>query len=318
MRWEDLEQSSNIEDRRGEEGGAYGGGGFGLPIGGGGLGLGTIVVLGLISWALGINPMWLIGGADVLNRGGGYEQPYRPYQGPGQQQARRTGTPSDATGAFVSRILGSTEVEWKDIFSKAGQTYRAPTLVMYRGVTDARCGGEARSSMGPFYCPVDQKVYLDTSFFQEIQNRFHGCEGNACQFSQAYVIAHEVGHHVQNLLGILPKVQSQQRAMDRTQANHLQVAVELQADCFAGIWANHENQRQKDRGRPPFIEQADVDAALQTAAAIGDDTLQRKATGRVVPDAFTHGTSEQRQRWFSSGLKQGNVGACNTFNASRL
>ena len=134
---------------------------------------------------------------------------------------------------------------------------------MYRGVTDARCGGEAKSAMGPFYCPADQKVYLDTSFFNEIENRFHGCEGKACQFSQAYVIAHEVGHHVQNLLGILPKVQSTQRGMERTQANHLQVQVELQADCFAGIWANHENQRQKERGRPPFVEQSDVDAALQ-------------------------------------------------------
>ena len=250
MRWEDLEQSSNIEDRRSEEGGGYGGGGgFGLPIGGGGLGLGTIVVLGLISWALGINPMWLIGGAEVLERGSGYQQqPYRP--GPGQQQARRTSTPTDATGVFVSRILGSTEVEWKDIFSKSGASYRPPILVLYRGVTDGRCGGEARSAMGPFYCPVDQKVYLDTSFFNEIENRFHGCEGKACQFSQAYVIAHEVGHHVQNLLGILPKVQSAQRGMDKTQANHLQVQVELQADCLAGIWANHENQRLRCSAEP--------------------------------------------------------------------
>ena len=319
MRWEDLEQSSNIEDRRGEEGGGYGGGGFGLPIGGGGLGLGTIVVLGLISWALGINPMWLIGGAEVLERGGGYQQPYRPYPGPGQQQASRTGTPTDATGVFVSRVLGSTEVEWKDIFSKSGSTYRAPILVMYRGVTDApRCGGEARSAMGPFYCPVDQKVYLDTSFFREIESRFRGCEGKACQFSQAYVIAHEVGHHVQNLLGILPKVQGMQRGMDRTQANHLQVQVELQADCFAGVWASHENQRQKALGHPPFIEPGDVEAALQTAAAIGDDTLQKKSTGRVVPDSFTHGSSEQRQRWFSAGLRQGTVAACDTFKATRL
>ncbi len=316
MRWEDLEQSSNIEDRRGEEGGGYGGGGFGMPIGGGGLGLGTIIVLVLISWALGINPMWLIGGGELINNRGGYQQPYRPA--PGQQQTRRTGTPSDQMGNFVSRILGSTEAEWKNVFSAAGQTYRPPTLVLYNGVTDGRCGGEARASMGPFYCPVDQKVYLDTSFFREIQTRFHGCEGNACQFSQAYVIAHEVGHHVQNLLGILPKVQSQQRGLDRAGANHLQVMVELQADCFAGVWANRENQRQKDRGRAPFIEQADVDAALQTAAAIGDDTLQRNAGRAVVPDAFTHGSSEQRQRWFSTGLKQGTVGACDTFKASRL
>jgi len=312
MCWEDLEQSSNVEDRRGESYGGGGGGGFGLPMGGGGLGLGTIVVLGLISWALGINPMWLIGGAEVVS----HQQQSRPA--PGQQQARRTGTPSDQIGNFVSRILGSTEVEWKDIFSKAGQTYRPPTLVLYNNVTDGRCGGEARASMGPFYCPVDRKVYLDTSFFRQIETRFHGCEGKACQFSQAYVIAHEVGHHVQNLLGILPKVQGMQRGLDRAQANHLQVQVELQADCFAGVWANHENQRQKDRGRPPFVEQSDVDAALKTAAAIGDDTLQRNAGRAVVPDAFTHGSSEQRQRWFSTGLTQGTVGACDTFKASRL
>ena len=316
MRLEDLEQSSNIEDRRGEGGGYGGGGGFGgMPIGGGGLGLGTIVVLGLISWALGIDPRMLIGGAEVIGGGGGYQQPYRPNSG---QQARRTGTPSDDIGGFVSRILGSTEVQWKDIFSKTGGTYRPPILVMYRGTTDARCGGMAQSAMGPFYCPNDQKVYLDTSFFTEIESRFRGCEGKACQFSQAYVIAHEVGHHVQNLLGILPKVQGRQRGMDRTAANKLQVQVELQADCFAGVWAFHENQRQKDRGRPPFIEQADVDAALQTAAAIGDDTLQRKASGHVVPDAFTHGSAEQRQRWFSTGLRQGTVPACDTFKAARL
>jgi uncharacterized protein len=314
MRWDDLEQSSNIEDRRGESGG--GGGGFGMPIGGGGLGIGAIVVIGVIGWALGIDPRLLIGGAEILNRGGGYEQQYRPA--PGQQQARRTGTPSDQMGNFVSRVLGSTEVEWKDIFSKDGQTYRPPTLILYNNVTDGRCGGEAKASMGPFYCPVDRKVYLDTSFFKQIETRFHGCEGKACQFAQAYVIAHEIGHHVQNLLGILPKVQNLQRGMDKTSANQLQVKVELQADCLAGVWANHENQRQKERGRPPFIEQSDVDAALKTAAAIGDDTLQRNAGRAVVPDAFTHGSSEQRQRWFSAGLKQGTLQACDTFGAARL
>jgi predicted metalloprotease len=316
MRLDDLDQSSNIEDRRGE-GGSVGGGGFGMPVGGGGLGLGTIVVLGLVSWALGINPMWLIGGAQVLNGGGSsIQQPYRPS--PGQQQARRTGAPSDDIGGFVSRVLGSTEAQWKDIFSKGGATYRPPILVMYRGQTDAPCGGRAQSAMGPFYCPVDQKVYLDTSFFREIETRFRGCEGSACQFSQAYVIAHEVGHHVQNLLGILPKVQNAQRSMDKTEGNALQVRVELQADCLAGVWANHENQREKDRGRPPFVDQDDIDAALQTAAAIGDDTLQRKATGRVVPDSFTHGSSEQRQRWFSTGFREGTVSSCDTFKASRL
>jgi predicted metalloprotease len=172
--------------------------------------------------------------------------------------------------------------------------------------------------MGPFYCPNDQKVYLDTSFFREMETRFRGCEGKACQFSQAYVIAHEVGHHVQNLFGILPKVQQQQHGMDRAAANHLQVEVELQADCFAGIWANHENNRLEKAGRPSLVEPGDIEAALQTASAIGDDTLQRKATGRVVPDSFTHGSAQQRQRWFQTGFKSGTVAACNTFTAANL
>jgi len=314
MRWEDLERSDNIEDRRGEQGGGFGGGG--LPIGGGGLGIGTIVVLGLVGWALGIDPRLLIGGAEIISGGGSsYQQPHQPAPG---GQARRTGAPSDDIGGFVARILGSTEVQWKDIFQKSGQNYRAPTLVMYRGSTDARCGGQAQSAMGPFYCPTDQKVYLDTAFFREIETRFRGCEAGSrsCQFSQAYVIAHEIGHHVQNLLGILPRVQQQQRGLDRAAANRLQVQVELQADCLAGVWANHENQRQKNQGRPAFVEPGDIEAAMRTAAAIGDDTLQRKATGHVVPDSFTHGSAEQRQRWFTTGFREGTVGACNTFNAA--
>jgi len=184
--------------------------------------------------------------------------------------------------------------------------------VMFSGATDARCG-PARSAMGPFYCPLDQKVYLDTSFFREIETRFRGCAGRSCQFAQAYVIAHEVGHHVQNQLGILPRVQQQQQAMNsKAQANHLQVEVELQADCFAGVWANHSQQQWN------LLEPGDVEAALRTAAAIGDDTLQRQAQGYAVPDSFTHGTSEQRQRWFNVGFKGGTVATCNTFGAKQL
>jgi len=313
MRLDDLDKSSNIEDRRGESGG--GGGGFGLPIGGGGLGIGTIVVLGLIGWALGIDPRVLIGGAEILS-GGGNTQIQQPAQPSGQ--ARRTGAPSDDAGGFVARVLGSTEAQWKAIFAEGGKTYRAPVLVMYNGRTPAACGGMAQSAMGPFYCPNDQKVYLDTSFFREIETRFHGCQGRACQFSQAYVITHEVGHHVQNLLGVLPKVQQQQQRADKVEANRLQVRVELQADCLAGVWANRENQRQKREGKPPFLEQGDVEAAMQTASAIGDDTLQRQATGRVVPDSFTHGSSAQRQRWFMTGLKEGNIAACNTFQSNNI
>ena len=321
MRWEDLEQSSNVEDRRGEDGyvaggGGGGGGGFGgLPIGGGGLGLGTIAVLVLVGWGVfGINPIQMI---SMLSGGGGYQQPYQ--QRPANLPARHTGTPTDGQfGNFVSRVLGSTEVQWKDIFTKNGQTYRPPILVIYTRQTDAQCGGGARSAMGPFYCPTDHKVYLDTSFFREIETRFHGCSGKACEFSQAYVIAHEVGHHVQNLLGILPQVTARQRTASKADANKLQVRVELQADCLAGVWANHENARQQRQGKQPFIDQGDIAAALQTASAIGDDTLQRNATGRVMPDSFTHGTSAQRQRWFTNGLQQGTFQACDTFSAATL
>ncbi len=310
MRLDDLEKSSNIEDRRGDSGG---GGGFGLPIGGGGLGIGTIVVLGLIGWALGIDPRVLIGGAEILSGGNSqYQQPAQP-----SGQARRTGSPSDDAGGFVARVLGSTEAQWKAIFAEGGKTYRPPILVMYNGRTPAGCG-VAQSAMGPFYCPNDQKVYLDTSFFREIENRFHGCQGRACQFSQAYVIGHEVGHHVQNLLGVLPKVQQQQQRSDKVESNRLQVRVELQADCLAGVWASRQNQQLKREGKPSFIEQGDVEAALQTASAIGDDTLQRQATGRVMPDSFTHGSSAQRQRWFMTGLKEGNIAACNTFQSDNI
>jgi uncharacterized protein len=314
MRLDETEQSDNIEDRRGEPGGGFGGGGFGLPIGGGGLGIGTIVVLGLIGWALGIDPRLLIGGAEILSGGGSHVQ--QPMQPPGAQ-ARRTGRPSDDIGRFVSTVLGNIEVEWTDIFRQDGRTYAKPVLVLYQGQTRADCGGVAQSAMGPFYCPNDRKIYLDTSFFREIETRFQGCESGSrsCQFSQAYVIAHEVGHHVQNLLGILPKIQQQQQGMDRASANRLQVRVELQADCLSGVWAKHENDRLQRGGKPPLVEAGDIEAALRTASAIGDDTLQRKATGRVVPDSFTHGSSEQRQRWFTTGYRDGTVAACNTFRS---
>ena len=179
----------------------------------------------------------------------------------------------------------------------------------------------AQAAMGPFYCPNDRRIYLDTSFFDQIATRFRGCDvgSKSCQFAQAYVIAHEVGHHVQNLLGILPKAQQAQRtAGSRADANHIQVQVELQADCLAGVWANHENQYLRSQGKPPFIEAGDVETAMRTAAAIGDDTLQRKAQGYVVPDSFTHGSAEQRQRWFMTGLQSGKVGSCNTFASAQL
>jgi hypothetical protein len=257
----------------------------------------------------------LIGGAEILT---GPSQPQ--VQAPPTAR-RTTGAPQDDMGRFVSKVLGSTELQWKQVFAKDGKTYRPPVLVLYRGATHASCGGAAQSAMGPFYCPADQKVYLDTSFFDQIARRFRGCDvgSRTCQFSQAYVIAHEVGHHVQNLLGILPKAQQAQRAADsKAAANHIQVQVELQADCLAGVWANRENEMLKSEGKPPFIEPGDVEAALRTAAAIGDDTLQRRAQGYVVPDSFTHGSSEQRQRWFNTGFRSGSVASCNTFAAAQL
>ena len=223
------------------------------------------------------------------------------------------GAPSDEMGHFVSAILGSTEVEWKDVFAQAGKTYEPPTLVMFSGATQSACGF-AQAAMGPFYCPIDQKVYLDTSFFQDLERRFRACDvgSKTCQFSQAYVIAHEIGHHVQNQLGILTKVQEAQSGMDKAEANALQVRVELQADCLAGVWANRAQAKWQ------FIEPGDVEAALQTASAIGDDRLQRRTQGYVVPDAFTHGTSAQRTRWFMTGLKSGQVASCDTFRAEQI
>jgi predicted metalloprotease len=315
MRLDDLPESGNIEDRRSEGGfGGGGGGGIGLPVGGGGLGIGAILVLGIIGWALGIDPSTLIGGAEILT-GQGRPQVQAPRPG-----ARPTGAPQDEMGRFVNKILSSTDVTWKTIFAGDGKNYRAPVLVLYRGQTQAACGGRAQSAMGPFYCPVDQKVYLDTQFFDEIARRFRGCDAGSksCQFAQAYVIAHEVGHHVQNLLQILPKAQQLQRAAgSKAEANQIQVRVELQADCLAGVWANRENETLKSQGKPAFIEAGDVEAALRTAAAIGDDTLQRKAQGYVVPDSFTHGSAAQRQRWFNTGYTSGTVQSCNTFAAAQ-
>ena len=308
MRWDDFRRSDNVEDDR-EGGGGFGGGGggFGLPMGGGGLGIGTVVVLGLIGWALGIDPSVLIGGAEMASRGGGsqYQQPYR-------QPSRRSGVPKDEAGDFVAAVLGNTEDTWSKVFQEGGQQYRAPKLRLFAGSVQGGCGF-AQAAMGPFYCPNDKRIYLDTSFFRAIETRFHGCQGKACKFSQAYVIAHEVGHHVQNLLGTLPKAQSEQRAAgSKAAANRIQVRVELQADCFAGVWANRSEQRKQ------FLDAGDIDAALQTATAIGDDTLQRQSQGRIVPDAFTHGSAEQRKRWFMNGFTQGKLAACNTFRALQL
>jgi uncharacterized protein len=287
MRWEDFRTSSNVEDRRG------------MGIGGaGGLGIGTIVVLGLISWALGIDPRILIGGAEMVAGGGsGY-----------QQQQGRQGTPQDEAGRFASAILGNTEDVWKAVLpQQVNRQYREPKLVLFSGATRSGCGG-AQSAMGPFYCPLDQTVYIDLSFFEEMQRRFRA----GGDFAYAYVLAHEVGHHVENLLGILPRVQERQQEVGTAERNQLSVRVELMADCLAGVWAHHSNQRWKS------LEQGDLEEGIRAAEAIGDDRLQKQSQGRVVPDSFTHGSSEQRMRWLTTGLKSGQVQSCDTFRAARL
>jgi predicted metalloprotease len=287
MRWDDFRKSSNVEDRRGQ------------IVRAGGLGIGTMVILGLIAWGLGINPALLIGGAEMVSR-------HLPSS---TQQGKPAG--NDEAGQFVAAILGDTEDQWSAIFKATGRTYQPPKLVMYSGATRSACG-MAQSAVGPFYCPNDRTVYLDTAFFKEIETRLRGCQAGskACQFSQAYVIAHEIGHHVQNLLGILPKVQALQARSGEAQSNALQVRVELQADCLAGVWANHSQKKWNS------LEPGDIEAALQTATAIGDDTLQRRSQGYVVPDAFTHGSAEQRKTWLLTGLKSGDVTSCDTYGTS--
>ncbi len=314
MRYDDFRRSDDIDDRRDDSGGGFGGGGggFGFPMGGGGrLGIGTVVVLGLIGWAVGIDPRILIGGAEILTGGGGQAPSYQSDRP--SSQAKR-GAPTDEMGSMIAGVLGEIDDRWDEIFSASGRTYKGPRIVLFRNATNGGRCGMAQSAMGPFYCPPDKQIFLDTGFFREIETKFGGCQGSACKFTAAYIIAHEAGHHIQNLLGILDKAHAlQQQAGSKAEANAIQVKVELQADCLSGVWVNREEKK-----RPGFIESGDIDGALRTAAAIGDDTLQRKMQGRVVPDSFTHGSAEQRKRWFMTGYQQGSVAACNTFGAGNL
>ena len=311
MRYDDFRRSDDIEDRRGEDGGGMGGGGLGIPMGGGGLGIGTIIVLGLLGYAFGIDPRILIGGAEILTGGGGRAPTYETDRPSGQ---RRTGAPTDEMGSMIAGVLGEIDDRWSEIFKADGRNYTGPKIVLFRNATNGGRCGLARSAMGPFYCPPDRTIYLDTAFFREVETRFRGCSGSACKFTAAYIIAHEAGHHVQNLLGVLPRVaRAQQQSGGQAEANALQVRVELQADCLSGVWVNREEKK-----RPGFLEAGDIDAALRTATAIGDDTLQRQSTGRVVPDSFTHGSAAQRRQWFMTGYQQGTVQACNTFGAGTL
>ena len=292
MKWEGERESENVEDRRG----AGGFGGFGgLPgfgIGGRGIGIGTVVVALLAGWIFGINPLALLG---VLT-GAPTAQVAAPPSGP---------PADDPQTRFVRTVLASTEDVWSGVFQSGGSAYQPPRLVLFRGATPTACG-TGQTAMGPFYCPGDQRVYLDMEFFDTLQRRL-GAPGD---FAQAYVIAHEVGHHVQQLLGISEKVESARRAAGRSQGNALSVRLELQADCFAGLWGHHSQQAKQ------WLEQGDVEEALNAASQIGDDTLQRRSQGQVVPDAFTHGSSAQRVEWFQRGFRSGRVADCNTFEGA--
>lgn len=287
MRWEGNRQSDNVEDRR------AGGGGFGF--GGKSIGIGTIVIA-LLAWGVfGINPLTTIG---VLGGAGSQVSQPAPGQAP---------PANDQAAAFVSTVLASTEDAWTQIFRQGGAQYREPRLVLFRGATRTACG-MGQSAMGPFYCPADQTVYLDMEFFETLQRQLNA----PGEFARAYVIAHEVGHHVQTLLGTTGKVDSLRGRVSERENNALSVRMELQADCFAGIWANKSQQAKN------WLEQGDLESAMNAAARIGDDHLQRQQTGMVRPDTFTHGSSAQRQRWFAQGFKTGSVQACDTFNAQSL
>jgi predicted metalloprotease len=297
MKWEGNRQSDNVEDRR-SDGPTMGGGGFRMG-GGRGIGIGTIVIALVAGWALGINPLTLLG---VLGGGGGAPEASMVQQGPAQRPPA-----DDKMAAFVSTVLADTEDVWRAQFKAQGATYREPKLVLFRGSTRTACGA-GQAAMGPFYCPGDEKVYIDLGFYETMKTRL-GAPGD---FAQAYVIAHEVGHHVQQLLGISEKVDAMRQRSSPEQGNALSVRLELQADCLAGVWANNAQRSRQ------ILEQGDLEEALNAASQIGDDTLQRKSQGTVVPESFTHGSSAQRVSWFKRGMTSGSLRDCNTFDNARL
>jgi predicted metalloprotease len=297
MKWEGNRQSDNVEDRRDAPGM---GGGMGSRIGGRGIGLGTIVIALLAGWIFGINPLTVLG----LMGGGGGGAPSAPQV---QQAPAQRPPANDKATAFVSTVLASTEDVWSAQFRAAGSNYQAPGLVVFRGVTGTACG-RGQSAMGPFYCPADRKVYIDLGFFDTLGRRL-GAPGD---FAQAYVVSHEVGHHVQKLLGISDKVDAMRGRVSEAQMNALSVRLELQADCLAGVWAYHSQKAKA------WLEPGDIEEGLNAASKIGDDTLQRQSQGMVVPESFTHGSSAQRTHWFKQGLSSGDMASCNTFEARQL
>ena len=309
MEWKGRRQSDNIEDDRGSSGGldsnplGRGGGGFGFPSGGGmgraggGLSIGTIVFLVIVylvlKVGLGIDLLQVLGqNGGMVGGGQGYEQSDSSAPTPANDEMKQ----------FVATVLAETEDTWNGIFKSMGKTYEEPKLVLFSGHIDSACG-LASAATGPFYCPGDHKVYLDMAFFKQMKDQF-GASGD---FAQAYVVAHEVGHHVQNLLGILPKVDQMRRQMSEADSNKMSVRIELQADCLAGVWGKFTQQK-------GILEAGDLEEALNAAQQIGDDTLQRRSQGYVVPESFNHGTSAQRVKWFKQGFDTGKISACDTFS----
>jgi len=287
MRWESGRQSENVEDRRGVN--------MSRRVVGGGIGT---VLLVLVALYFGIDPSIILDQSQMTVPGTSAPSQSEPYSASPEEKR---------LAEFVSVVLADTEDTWQTLFRGMGKTYEEPKLVLFSGAVESACG-TASTAVGPFYCPMDQKVYIDLKFYNDLKNRF-GAPGD---FAQAYVIAHEVGHHVQNLLGIAEKVQSLRSRSNETEANKLSVMMELQADCLAGVWAHHADRARK------ILEQGDIEEALNAASSIGDDRMQRQARGYVTPDSFTHGSSAQRVRWFKRGIETGNVGQCNTFQADRL
>ncbi len=318
---EEDRESPNVEDRRSERGpifrfpGSSGGDGRVVQIPLNAKSIGMLIVIGLILWAVGINPL------ELLNEGSFPQVPQMPSTEPGPERQASRGGSSEIPGLpggravqseddkkrFVSQVLADTEDVWSGLFAGFGRHYSDPSLVLYADATRTGCGTGV-AAMGPFYCPLDRKIYIDLSFYDQLKRRFNA----PGDFAQAYVIAHEVGHHVQKLLGIMDKVDELKQSLDESDTNALQVRVELQADCLAGVWANRNDQLHKR------LEPGDVEEALNAASQIGDDMMQRRTQGRIVPDAFTHGTSKQRVHWFSTGLQSGDIATCDTFNASNL
>lgn len=287
MRWEDGRRSENVEDRRGVH--------VSRRVAGGGIGT---LLLVLVAMYFGIDPSIILNQSQLPIPGAGAPTQSEPYSASPEEQR---------LAEFVAVVLADTEDTWQTLFRGMGQTYQEPKLVLFSGSVDSACG-MASAAVGPFYCPMDQKVYIDLSFYSDLKNRF-GAPGD---FAQAYVIAHEVGHHVQNLLGIAEKVHSLRTRASESESNRLSVMMELQADCLAGVWAHHA-----DRARQ-ILEAGDIEEALNAASMIGDDRMQRQSRGYVTPDSFTHGSSSQRVRWFKRGLEAGSMGQCNTFQADRL